>query len=212
MHMHTCCTPSSLTILHFFARRAVKALWHAINHRAGSGVDQSSWADHPTAGVGWGRPFSVRYNTRRWALPTPLTTRDAAGAWVGARKSSRDDVSRSFLRESGIGLARSAALAAPLSRASLLDAMRGFGSLRREDAQPPVAPRREGDTRQQKVLRTSHVRYPAHQKAQRIWAARATDGLSFDARIMRTPNAAAAPDDPRTQDQRDVTRCRLECD
>ena len=152
-------------ILHFFARRAVKALWHAINHRAGSGVDQSSWADHPTAGVGWGRPFSVRYNTRRWALPTPLTTRDAAGAWVGSRKSSRDDVSRSFLRESGIGLARSAALAAPLSRASLLDAMRGFGSLRREDAQPPVAPRREGDTRQQKVLRTSHVRYPAHQSA-----------------------------------------------
>ena len=163
--LQACCTRSSLMILHFFARRAVKALWHAINHRAGSGVDQSSWADHPTAGVGWGRPFSVRYNTRRWALPTPLTTRDAAGAWVGSRKSSRDDVSRSFLRESGIGLARSAALAAPLSRASLLDAMRGFGSLRREDAQPPVAPRREGDTRQQKVLRTSHVRYPAHQSA-----------------------------------------------
>ena len=199
-------------ILHFFARRAVKALWHAINHRAGPGVDQSSWADHHTAGVGWGRPFSVRYNTRRWALPTPLTTRDAAGAWVGSQKSSQDDVSRSFLRESGIGLATPAIRTAPLSRDSLLDAMRGFGSLRREDAQPPVAPRREGDTRQQKVLRTSHTRYPAHQKAQRIWAVRATDGLSFDTRIMRTSNAAAAPDDPRTQDQRDVTRCRLECD
>ena len=51
-----------------------------------------------------------------------------------------------------------------------------------------------------------------HIKAQRIWAVRATDGLSFDARIMRTPNAAAAPDDPRTQDQRDITRCRVECD
>ena len=49
-------------------------------------------------------------------------------------------------------------------------------------------------------------------RAQRIWAARATDGLSFDARIMRTPNPAAAPDDPRTQDQRDITRCRVECD
>ena len=49
-------------------------------------------------------------------------------------------------------------------------------------------------------------------KAQRIWAARATDGLSFDARIMRTPNPAAAPDDPKTQDQRDITRCRVECD
>ena len=49
-------------------------------------------------------------------------------------------------------------------------------------------------------------------RAQRIWAARATDGLSFAARIMRTPNPAAAPDDPRTQDQRDVTRCRVECD
>ena len=44
------------------------------------------------------------------------------------------------------------------------------------------------------------------------WAARATDGLSFDARIMRTSNPAAAPDDPRTQDQRDITRCRVECD
>ena len=41
---------------------------------------------------------------------------------------------------------------------------------------------------------------------------RATDELSFDARIMRTPNAASAPDDPRTQDQRDITRCRVECD
>ena len=49
-------------------------------------------------------------------------------------------------------------------------------------------------------------------KAQLIWAARATDGLSFDARIMWTPNPAAAPDDPRTQDQRDITRCRVECD
>ena len=49
-------------------------------------------------------------------------------------------------------------------------------------------------------------------RAQRIWAARATDGLSFDARIMRTPNPAAAPDDPKTQDQRDITRCRVECD
>ena len=49
-------------------------------------------------------------------------------------------------------------------------------------------------------------------RAQRIWAARATDGLSFDTRIMRTPNAAAAPDDPRTQDQHDITRCRVECD
>ena len=74
-------------------------------------------------------------------------------------------VSWPFLRESGIGLARSATLSAPLSRASLLGAMRGFGSLRREDAQPPEAPRREGDTRQQKVLRTSHVRYSAHQSA-----------------------------------------------
>ena len=113
---------------------------------------------------------------------------------------------------SGIGLATSAALAAPLSRASLLDAMRGFGSLRREDAQPPVAPAGARGIQGSRRCFAQAMHATLRIKAQRIWAARATDGLSFDARIMRTPNAAAAPDDPRTQDQRDVTRCRVECD
>ena len=80
----------------------------------------------------------------------------------------------SSLRESGIGLARPAAPPAPLSRASLLDAMRGLGSLRREDALPPDATAVQG-------VQVSRSR-PANEiiavlriKAQRIWPVRATD-------------------------------------
>ena len=149
------------------------------------------------------------------AVGPPSTSDDhdvPSGAWGGSPKWSRHDVCRSFLRESGIGLAIPAAHTAPRSRASLLDAMWGFGSLRREDAQPPVAPRREGDTRQQKVLRTSHARYSAHQSAADLGSA------CYGRALLRcTHHADAKPrrstrDDPRTQDQRDITRCRVECD
>ena len=92
----------------------------------------------------------------------------------GSRKSSRDDVSLSSLREIGIGLARPAAVPpAPLSRASLLAAMRGLGSLRREDALPPDATAVRG-------VQVSRSR-PAYEiiavlriKAQLIWLVRAT--------------------------------------
>ena len=106
--------------------------------------------------------------------PNTSDDRGAPGAWVGSRKSSRDDVSLSSLRESGIGLARPAAPPAPPSRASLLDAMRGLGSLRREDALPPDATAVQG-------VQVSRSR-PAYEiiavlriKAQRIWPVRATD-------------------------------------
>ena len=172
--LQACCTRNTPTIryfLHFkflwaiLARRAFKALYHATNHSSGPGGDQGGWEDQPTAGVGWARP-SV-YVTTLGSGPSQHLRRPRCRrvhGW-GRPKWSRHDVCRPFLRESGIGLATPATRTAPLSRDSLLDAMRGFGSLRREDAQPPVAPRREGDTRQQKVLRTSHARYSAHQSA-----------------------------------------------
>ena len=96
----------------------------------------------PAHSRGWlGQALSARYNTRQWALPAPPTTTVPSGAWGGSPKWGWHDVCRSFLRESGIGLAISAARAAPLSRASLLDAMRGLGSLRASARGRPAARR-----------------------------------------------------------------------
>ena len=161
-----CCTRSTPTIRHFFARRAFKALYHATNHSSGPGGDQGGWEDQPTAGVGWARPSA--HVTTLGSGPSQHLRRPRCRrvhGWGRRSGAGTTSVAHSCVKAASHGLATPATRTAPLSRDSLLDAMRGFGSLWREDAQPPVAPRREGDTRQQKVLRTSHVRYSAHQSA-----------------------------------------------
>ena len=173
-------------------------------------------AERTSPQPGWlGQALSLRYNTRQWALPAPPTTTVPSDAWVGSPKWSRYGASRPFLRESGIELAITAAGVAPLSRGTAVVSWMPRGSSAAFGARTPRGrPSHPGARGIQGSRRCFAQAMYATLRiiAQRIWAARATDGLSFDARIMRTPNPAAAPDDPRTQDQRDVTRCRVECD
>ena len=76
--------------------------------------------------------------------PIPPDDRGCTGVWVGSRKSSRDAVPRSPLKQSGIGPAGLGGRPAPLSRAWLPEAVRRLFSLRRERTVPPLAPRAEG--------------------------------------------------------------------
>ena len=108
--------------------------------------------------------------------PIPPDDRGATGVWVGSRKSSRDDVPRSPLKQSGIGPARLGGRPAPLSRAWLLEAARRLFSLRRERTVPPLAPRAEGvQAGRERAAQPRHALLRS--EARRFWSVGGTNSL-----------------------------------